>query len=444
MPLPDRARARATGRPRSPRDGAPVGTLALRPGRQDVPRAPRAVRRPEGRGRPARDRRRDAAAASTRRGRSTPTGVVEVARGAKLRLGDLFRVWGQRLGTHRLLVVPLGGSRCAPTSTASAFDGPAGGDPADAGARRSCSSSAPYVPPHPIFLFPKGGSHERRSALRSASSRSCSPAAAAARPGRASRRSARRARLQARRLQAVERRSSRASRSTVSFVIRQPDGQPLTRFKRGAGAAHGRPPDPRPRRPRARSSTSTRRSAADGTIRETITFPEPGRYRLVVDVYPADRPADRTSSCSAPCGSPAPTTPKPLPAAGATSVECGGYRFAIQGTPRLKAIQAKLLTIDVTDPRGSRPTFTPCYGALAHAIFFRRGSLDYFHTHVCAPGASGCTSVLGGAQGHRHLGEAGQARRSACSSRRRARGACSSRPRSTAGGHRRRSRSTSS
>ena len=41
--------------------------------------------------------------------------------------------------------------------------------------------------------------------------------------------------------------------------------------------------------------------------------------------------------------------------------------------------------------------FTPYYGALAHAIFFRQGTLDYFHTHVCAPKASGCTSTLGGA-----------------------------------------------
>ncbi len=39
--------------------------------------------------------------------------------------------------------------------------------------------------------------------------------------------------------------------------------------------------------------------------------------------------------------------------------------------------------------------FTPWYGALAHAIFFRVRTLDYFHTHVCAPGASGCTSSLG-------------------------------------------------
>ena len=57
-----------------------------------------------------------------------------------------------------------------------------------------------------------------------------------------------------------------------------------------------------------------------------------------------------------------------------------------------------MLNIDVTDPQGRPAKFTPYYGALAHAIFFRRGSLDYFHTHVCAPGASGCTSTLGGAQ----------------------------------------------
>jgi hypothetical protein len=49
----------------------------------------------------------------------------------------------------------------------------------------------------------------------------------------------------------------------------------------------------------------------------------------------------------------------------------------------------------VTGPDGKPAAFTPWFGALAHAIFFRAGSLDYFHTHVCAPGAAGCTSVLG-------------------------------------------------
>jgi hypothetical protein len=52
----------------------------------------------------------------------------------------------------------------------------------------------------------------------------------------------------------------------------------------------------------------------------------------------------------------------------------------------------------VTSSAGKPARFTPWYGALAHAIFFHQGTLDYFHTHVCAPGASGCTSLLAGAQ----------------------------------------------
>ena len=73
----------------------------------------------------------------------------------------------------------------------------------------------------------------------------------------------------------------------------------------------------------------------------------------------------------------------------------GGYRVTLHGHPTLHAIQAGALTVTVTDPNGRPARFTPWFGALAHAIFFREGTLDYFHTHVCAPGASGCTSVLG-------------------------------------------------
>jgi len=87
----------------------------------------------------------------------------------------------------------------------------------------------------------------------------------------------------------------------------------------------------------------------------------------------------------------------PLPPP-ASTVDAGGYRFHIEGNPKLKAIQAALLTVDVRDAKGRPARFTPYYGALAHAIFFRRGTLDYFHTHVCAPNVPGCTSTLGGAQ----------------------------------------------
>jgi len=52
----------------------------------------------------------------------------------------------------------------------------------------------------------------------------------------------------------------------------------------------------------------------------------------------------------------------------------------------------------VLDPAGRKAVFGSWRGALAHAIYIREGSLDYFHTHVCSPGARYCTSVLGGAR----------------------------------------------
>ena len=86
--------------------------------------------------------------------------------------------------------------------------------------------------------------------------------------------------------------------------------------------------------------------------------------------------------------------PQKLPPFTSTDV-VDGYRITVHGRPTLHAIQAGALTITVTAPNGKPAAFTPWYGALAHAIFFRQGTLDYFHTHVCAPGASGCTSFLG-------------------------------------------------
>lgn len=73
----------------------------------------------------------------------------------------------------------------------------------------------------------------------------------------------------------------------------------------------------------------------------------------------------------------------------------GGYHVDMQGHPRLHAIQAAFVNVDVLDPRGHRVSFVPWFGALAHAIFFHQGSLDYFHTHVCGADAPNCASVLG-------------------------------------------------
>jgi hypothetical protein len=181
----------------------------------------------------------------------------------------------------------------------------------------------------------------------------------------------------------------------VSFQIKQPDGTPLTKFKTGPGPhtgvhlifvrkdlqfiVHKHPP------------------VGSATIRDLITFPAPGPYRLVVDVYPAssDQQVNSNFQLFESVKVAGPYHPRPLGQT-STSETVDGYRFTLHGANALKAIQAQLVTVDVTGPGGKPATFTPWFGALAHAIFFRQGSLDYFHTHVCAPGVSGCTSILGG------------------------------------------------
>ena len=181
----------------------------------------------------------------------------------------------------------------------------------------------------------------------------------------------------------------------VSFKITEPNGTTLTRFKRGPGPhtgvhliivrkdlatiIHRHPP-----------------IAPDGTISETVVFTKPGPYRVVVDVYPRTGPQPNFQLQGSLRVSGA-YHPQKLPPFASTDV-VNGYRITIHGRPTLHAIQAGTLNVTVTGPDGKPQTFTPWYGALAHAIFFREGTLDYFHTHVCARGASGCTSVFGGAK----------------------------------------------
>lgn len=183
--------------------------------------------------------------------------------------------------------------------------------------------------------------------------------------------------------------------TTVSFTIRSPDGSPLTAFKRGPGPhtgvhlilvrddlayiVHRHPP-----------------VAPDGKISEKITFPAPGNYHAVVDVYPRyGQQANFQLTRNVHVAGKYVRQPLPPPA---RSVKAGGYTFTLDQVPKLHAIQAAFLKLKVTGPDGKPATFTPWYGALAHAIFFRKGTLDYFHTHVCAKGAAGCTSLLGGAR----------------------------------------------
>jgi hypothetical protein len=178
----------------------------------------------------------------------------------------------------------------------------------------------------------------------------------------------------------------------LSFRIIQPDGTPLTAYKHGAGPHTG----VHLILVRRDLSTIVHRHPTikpDGSFSEAITFPSPGPYRIVVDAYP-EHAAQTNFQLFSSIDVAGTYQPQPLPPLQRTQT-IDGYRFALQSVPHLRAIEPAFLRFTVTGPDGTPASFTPWFGALAHAIFFRKGSLDYFHTHVCAPGASACTSALG-------------------------------------------------
>jgi hypothetical protein len=179
----------------------------------------------------------------------------------------------------------------------------------------------------------------------------------------------------------------------LSFTIDQPSGKPLTSYRTGSGPhtgvhliivrsdlgvlIHKHPP-----------------IDAGGRISESITLPTPGKYRVVVDAYPNLQGPLRNFQLFRVITVPGAAPTKPLGPFHRTVV-VSGYRFTLKNRPRLSAISPAFLTLEVARPDGSPAEFTPWFGALAHAIFFRAGSLDYFHTHVCSAGMTGCTSILG-------------------------------------------------
>ena len=184
--------------------------------------------------------------------------------------------------------------------------------------------------------------------------------------------------------------------TTVSFTVQQPNGHPLTSYRTGNGPhtgvhliivrddlayiIHEHPPI----RP-------------GGLLRQSVRFPAPGRYRVLVDVYPnlpGGQPNFQLFTTVRVAGAYHPRALPPFRAA----QTIGGYHFVIHGNPSLHAIQAQFVHVTVTDPAGRPVAFTPWFGALAHAIFFHQGSLDYFHTHVCGAGAANCTSAIGGSR----------------------------------------------
>jgi hypothetical protein len=170
-------------------------------------------------------------------------------------------------------------------------------------------------------------------------------------------------------------------KATLRLAVRTPDGKILTKFRTGAGPhtgvhviivrddlssiVHKHPPIP-----------------ASGRLALPVTLPRAGRYHVLVDVYPAADTGPRNFQLTHDLQVGAGDVKAPLPPY-APVVKTGGLTFRVIKLPVLRLAEPATMIVDVTDAQGAPVEFTPFYGALAHAIFFRAGSLDYFHSHIC-------------------------------------------------------------
>jgi hypothetical protein len=178
---------------------------------------------------------------------------------------------------------------------------------------------------------------------------------------------------------------------TVHFAVRTPDGKILTRFRTGAGPHTG------VHLIIVRDDLSTivhlhPAIPPSGRLAIAVDLPRAGRYHVLVDVYPATGPLPNfqlhhdlqvgTGGVKAPLPPYAPV------------VRAGGLTFRIAKLPGLRLAEPASMIVSVTDAAGKPVVFKPFYGALAHAIFFRAGTLDYFHSHICGSDPA-CTAGFG-------------------------------------------------
>jgi hypothetical protein len=167
----------------------------------------------------------------------------------------------------------------------------------------------------------------------------------------------------------------------LRFAVRTPDGRVLTKFRTGAGPhtgvhliivrddlssiVHKHPPIP-----------------PTGVLTVSANLPKAGRYHVLVDVYPAGNTGPRNFQLTHDLQVGSGDVKAPLPPY-APVVKTGGLTFRVMKLPALRLAEPATMIVDVSDAQGNPVKFTPFYGALAHAIFFRAGSLDYFHSHIC-------------------------------------------------------------
>ena len=181
---------------------------------------------------------------------------------------------------------------------------------------------------------------------------------------------------------------------TVKFTVVQPSGAPLVHYRTGPGPHTG----VHLIIVRDDLSTIIHRHppiGPGGRISERVRFPAPGPYHVVVDIYPATKgPLYTNFQITQAIHVRGRYRPQPI-GAFRPVVKADGYTFRMGHVPRLRVAEAALIPVTVTDPDGKLAHFTPWYGALGHAIFFHQHDLAYFHTHICAPGLVGCTSIGG-------------------------------------------------
>ena len=168
--------------------------------------------------------------------------------------------------------------------------------------------------------------------------------------------------------------------------------------------AHGHAPDLRPRRPVDDHPPPSARRRRRHDRRLGHVPGSPAATASSSTLYPERSPGSQTQLPALPAGhGRGRRTSRSRCRRSRRSPVVDGYRFTIEGRRALKAIQAALPDVTVTDPHG-KPGHV-------HALTTARsrtrsssapGSLDYFHTHVCAPGATRLHEHPRRHAGHRH------------------------------------------
>ncbi|MFI6036175.1 hypothetical protein ACIBBD_18785 [Streptomyces sp. NPDC051315] len=162
-------------------------------------------------------------------------------------------------------------------------------------------------------------------------------------------------------------------RTALRFVIRDADGDPVTRYE----TAHGK----QLHLILASRELTTYRHlhptrAADGTWSAPVDLPAAGGYRVFADFVPAGAAEGLTLGSDLSVTGPYRATRPPAPAA-TTTVD--GYTVTLDGTLRSGGESGLTFTVR----RAGRPVtdLEPYLGAYGHLVALRSGDLAYLHVH---------------------------------------------------------------